>query len=78
MVARSASAASAFVPGERPRVTVAHDGTLAAIIEPSGIVVIELPACSERAEIGDRSGSGASDVAWVGTRLVVLSRYAAH
>ncbi len=78
MVARSASAASAFVPGERPRVAVANDGTLAAIIEPSRIVVIDLPACSERAEIGIDPEAGASDVVWVGTRLAVLSRYAAH
>lgn len=78
MVARSASAASAFVPGERPRVAVAQDGTLAAIAEATRIVVIELPTCTERAEIGVDPEAGASDVAWLGGKLAVLSRYAAH
>lgn len=66
------------MPGERARVVVAPDGSLAAIVEPLRIVVIELPACAERAEIGVDPEAGASDVAWVGTRLVVLSRFAAH
>jgi hypothetical protein len=66
------------VPGERARVVVAPDGSLAAIVEPLRIVVIELPACAERAEIGVDPEAGATEVAWVGTRLVVLSRFAAH
>lgn len=66
------------MPGERSRIAVAHDGAMAAIIEPSRVVVIDLPACSERAELGIDAEAGAHDVVWLGARLAVLSRYAAH
>ena len=66
------------MPGERPRVAVAQDGTLAAIAEATRVVVIDLPTCTARAEIGIDPDAGASDVAWLGGKLAVLSRYAAH
>jgi hypothetical protein len=78
VVARHAGAAASFVPAEKPRIAVAYDGTLAAIHEPTRVVVVELPGCTPIAEVGVDPESGASDVAWVGTRLAVLSRYAAH
>lgn len=55
---------------------MAPDGTLAAIHEPTRINVVEIPSCSQFAELGtDALADG--DVAWVGTppRLLVLSRY---
>src|ERR1700733_15343185 len=50
---------------------------MAAIVEPSRVVVIDLPACSERAELGIDPEAGAHDVVWLGARIAVLSRYAA-
>ncbi|NVB85304.1 MAG: hypothetical protein HOV81_43475, partial [Kofleriaceae bacterium] len=72
--------AAAFVPAARPQVVVAADGTLAAIHEPSRVVVLEVPTCSPFAELGIDADAAASDVAWVGTppRLLVLSRHSAH
>ena len=53
---------------------------MAAIHEPTRIVVIELPGCAPFAEVGIDPDAGASEVVWVGAppRLAVLSRYAAH
>jgi hypothetical protein len=62
-----------------PRITVAGDGTLAAIVEPTRIVIVSLPDGTAQTEVGlDRTA--ASEVAWVGTppRLLVLARHAAH
>ena len=80
MVARTASGASAFAPAVRPRIAVAGDGSLAAIVEPTRVTVIELPGGGVVAEIGVDPEAGACEVAWVGApaRLLVLSRYAAH
>ena len=67
------------MPDARPRVAVASDGTLAAITEPSRVVVVGLPDGVPRAEVG-LDGEAATEVAWVGTppRLLVLARYEAH
>ena len=67
------------MPDARPRVAVASDGTLAAITEPSRVVVVGLPDGVTRAEVG-LDGEAATEVAWVGTppRLLVLARYEAH
>lgn len=69
-----------FTPSDRPRVAVAADGTLAAIQEPSRITVVEIPSCSQFAELGTDECAEASEVAWVGTppRLLVLSRFPSH
>ncbi len=67
-----------FAPAETPRIAVASDGTLAAVHEPSRITILRLPDCIAIAEVGVDPQAGASEVAWVGTRLAVLSRYAAH
>ena len=77
---RIATSVSGFAPAERPRVSVAGDGTLAAIHEASRVTVVELPGGAAFAEVGIDPEAGASDVAWVGAppRLLVLSRYAAH
>ncbi len=80
MVARSTSEAPRFSPGDRPRVAIAGDGTLAVVSEASRAVILELPGAAPFAEVGIDPEAGASEVAWVGAppRLVVLSRYAAH
>ena len=80
MVARSASQAGGFSPIEQPRVSVAGDGTLAAIHEASRVTILEVPSGAAFAEIGVDPDALASEVAWVGAppRLLVLSRYAAH
>ncbi|HUJ63317.1 MAG TPA: hypothetical protein VLX92_32685 [Kofleriaceae bacterium] len=80
MVARSATQAPGFSPGDRPRVAIASDGTLAAIHEPARVVVVEVPGCAPFAEVGIDPDAAASEVVWVGAppRLLVLSRYAAH
>lgn len=71
---------AAFAPAARPQVVVAADGTLAAIHEPSRVVVLELPTCSPFAELGIDAAATSSDVAWVGTppRLLVVARHSAH
>lgn len=79
MVARSATL-QAFTPAAKPAVLTAADGSLAAIQEPSRIVVVELPSCAPFAELGIDPSAIANDIAWVGTppRLLVLSRYDSH
>jgi hypothetical protein len=80
MVARSASPPGGFSPVASPRVSVAADGTLAAVHEPSHVTLLELPSGAAFAVIGVDPEALANEVAWVGTppRLLVLSRYAAH
>lgn len=60
--------------------TVAADGTLAAIQEPSRITVVEIPSCAPFAELGTDGAAAACEVAWVGAppRLLVLARYETH
>lgn len=72
--------ASSFTPGERPRVAVAPDGTLAAIHEPARVSVVELPGCAAFAELELANDASASDVQWIGAppRLLVVARYAGH
>ncbi len=80
MVARTTSGTSAFAPAVRPRIAVAADGSLAAIVEPARVTVIEVPSGAVVAEIGVDPDAAACEVAWVSAppRLIVLSRYAAH
>ncbi|MDB4957716.1 MAG: hypothetical protein JWO36_5285 [Myxococcales bacterium] len=53
---------------------------MAAIHEPTRIVVIEVPGCAPFAEVGIDPEAEESEIAWVGAppRMLVLSRYAAH
>lgn len=78
MVASVASRAG-YIPADVPEVAVAHDGTLAAIVELSRITIVELPAAVAFAEIAIDPEALGSDVAWLGSppRLLVVSRYAA-
>jgi len=59
---------------------VAHDGTLAAVHEPTSVSVLEMPGCTAFAEIRIDPNAAASDVAWLGTppRLLVVARYGSH
>ncbi len=68
------------MPAQAPRISVASDGTLAAIHEPTRITVLALPSCTAIAEVGVDPEAGASEVVWLGSppRLAVLSRFAAH
>src|SRR5882724_1199658 len=77
MVASHAGGSSS--PGE-PRVSVAGDGTLAAVHADARITVLELPSGAAFAEINIDPDALASEVAWLGAppRLLVLSRAAAH
>lgn len=79
MVARSARVGG-YSPAELPRVSVAADGTLAAIHESSRVTILEIPSGVAFAEVGADPDALASEVAWVAgpPRLLVLSRYAAH
>lgn len=79
VVTQSASAPG-FVPTERPRVAVAADGSLAAIVDGTRIVVTEVPSCAPFAEVAIDGDARATELAWVGTppRLLVVSRYAEH
>ncbi|HTL31595.1 MAG TPA: hypothetical protein VL326_00645, partial [Kofleriaceae bacterium] len=78
-MARSAQSAG-FVPAARPHVSVAGDGTLVAIREPTRIAIAELPSCSSFAELGLDSEAQEVESAWVGTppRLIVLARHSGH
>jgi hypothetical protein len=78
MVARFASQPGRYTPVESPQVSVAGDGTLAAVYEASRVTIVELPGAQAFAEVGVDPGAHGSDVAWVGSppRLLVLSRYA--
>ncbi|MEO7733975.1 MAG: hypothetical protein ABIY55_23630, partial [Kofleriaceae bacterium] len=79
MAAPSASR-SGFVPADVPQVSVAADGTLAAVHEASRVTILALPSGAPFAQIGVDPDAAASEVAWVGTpgRLIVLARYEAH
>jgi hypothetical protein len=80
VVVHSASEPQGFSPETRSRVAIASDGTLAAIHEPTRIVVVEVPGCAAFAEVGIDPEAVESEIAWVGAppRMLVLSRYAAH
>src|SRR4051812_46751115 len=80
MAARSVSPPGGSSPGEPLRVSVAADGTLAAIHESPRVRLLEVPSGTALAEIGVDPNALASEVAWVGTppRLLVLARHAAH
>lgn len=59
---------------------MAHDGTLAAVHEPTSVSVHEMPGCTAFAEVRIDPSAAASEVAWLGTppRLLVVARYDAH
>jgi hypothetical protein len=69
-----------FVPADRARVAITSDGTLAAICEPSRLVVLELPGCAAFAEVELAPDALANEVAWVGAppRLLVIARHPAY
>lgn len=66
----------AFIPVETARVTVAQDGSLAALQEPTRITVIALPSAEPFGVIHTVGDPEATDVGWLGSppRLLVLSR----
>src|SRR5215813_13539112 len=80
MVARSAPPPGGSSSAEPLRVSVAADGTLAAIHESPRITLVEVPSGAAFAEIGVDPDALGSEVAWVCTppRLLVLARHAAH
>jgi hypothetical protein len=66
-------------PTDRPRLVVSADGSLAAIGEPTRIIVVDLPSGQPVSEIGtDRTAE--YDFGWLGSppRLLVLSRHEDH
>lgn len=69
---------SSYLPSERPRLVVAGDGSLAAIVEPARVTIVDLPNGTERSAIGTDGDASATEAVWVGTRLLVLSRFTAH
>jgi hypothetical protein len=69
----------AFSPADRPRVVVSEDGSAAAIREPFRITLVDLPVGTAASTLELDPAAQAIDVGWVApTRLLVLSRYAAH
>ncbi|MEO8702470.1 MAG: hypothetical protein ABI867_20670 [Kofleriaceae bacterium] len=76
MVARTA--ARGFSPAATPIIAVAGDGAFAAIVEPGRVVVVDLPSGTPHAEVGLDASAVASDVGWLGSRLLVLARHAGH
>jgi hypothetical protein len=78
VVAHSPSETPRFAPAATPRLAVVGDGTLAAVSEPTRIVIVDLPDGRLISEIGADPAALATEVAWVGTNLLVLSRFAAH
>ena len=75
MVARSAPCP--YVPETLARLAVAADGTRAAIIESTRVVVVDLPEGRMQTEIGLDATAEAIDVAWIPAppRLLVLARH---
>lgn len=66
----------AFIPVDRSRVTIAQDGSLAALQEPTRITLIALPSGEPFGVIHTVGDAAATDVGWIGSppRLLVLSR----
>ncbi|HEY5938472.1 MAG TPA: hypothetical protein VIU61_27665, partial [Kofleriaceae bacterium] len=73
-----ASRMSSYLPSERPRLAVASDGSLAAVVEATRVTIVDLPSGSERSAVGTDADASATEAVWVGTRLLVLSRFTAH
>lgn len=80
MVASSVSVAPGFSPLDRPRIAVSPDGTLAAVVESTRVVVLEVSGAAAFGEVGVDGAAQATEIAWVGAppRLLVLSRFTAH
>ncbi|MGE5183783.1 MAG: hypothetical protein ACM31C_17050 [Acidobacteriota bacterium] len=76
----AATQGAAYAPGERPRVAIAGDGTLAVIHEPARAHVLELPGCAAFAELELDAAAASCELAWIGAppRLVVVEQFAAH
>ncbi len=66
------------MPSERPRLAVAGDGSLAAVVEAARVTIVDLPSGIERSAIGTDADASATEAVWVGARLLVLSRFTAH
>ncbi len=69
-----------FIPAQRARVLVAHDGALAAIEEPTRITLVTLPRGEPFGVVQTETSAFATDVGWLGSpsRLLVLARRAMH
>jgi ATPase family associated with various cellular activities (AAA) len=74
----AADGAYLAVPGSR--LVASADGTLAAVIEPRRVVIVELSRAAPVAEVGLEAAPEDTDVAWVGppSRLLVVTRGEAH
>jgi hypothetical protein len=70
---------AAFAPRDRPRITVANDGSVAAICEVGRITLAALPECAAFAEIAIDLDARV-EVGWLGIepQLLVLSSYRSH
>ena len=77
---RIASETASHVAADRCWIVASPDGGHAAIVEPGGIVVVELESATPIAEVGVATALEHTDVGWIGTppRLLVLSRHATH
>lgn len=69
---------SSIPASERPRLVVAADGSQIAVAEGPGIALFELPGRKRMAEINIDPDAESYDVGWLGSRLLVLSRFGAH
>ncbi len=69
-----------FVPGARPVLAIAADGSLGAVLEPTRIGIVELSGGVAFAEIGVDPAAEGTEIGWVSNppRLLVVSRFAAH
>jgi hypothetical protein len=72
------SASVGFVPTEIPAVAVSGDGRLASVHEADRVTVLDLVSGAAFAEIGVDPDAEASEIGWIGARLLVLSRYELH
>lgn len=80
MIGQPSAEASAYVPGTTPRVAVAPDGSVAAVLDATRLVIVEIPTGTAFAELSCEVGADAVDIAWVGTppRLLVIERRDGH
>jgi hypothetical protein len=80
VVGQLANETSTYLAAEGSRLVAAADGTLAAVVEPRRVVIVELSRAAPVAEVGLPAAAEDTDVAWVGSppRLLVLARGAAH
>jgi hypothetical protein len=74
------AAEGSYLAAEGSRLVAAADGTLAAIVEPRRVVIVELSRAAPVAEVVLDAEPEDTDVAWVGppSRLLVVTRGTSH